>query len=69
MPDALRLVEKCSDENVVLCSHGDVFGNLLNHYEHTGVELEGDRLEKASTWVLDTDGGVVGHARYVPPPS
>jgi broad specificity phosphatase PhoE len=69
LTDALRLVEKLSDENVVLCSHGDVIGELLRHYARAGVELDDDRLEKASVWVLDAPDGVVRSAHYVPPPS
>jgi broad specificity phosphatase PhoE len=69
LTDALRLVEKVSDENTVLCSHGDVIGELLQHYQRAGVELDDDRLEKASVWVLDVPDGVVRGAHYVPPPS
>jgi 8-oxo-dGTP diphosphatase len=69
LTDALRLVEKVSDENVVLCSHGDVIGALLHHYAQMGVPLDTDRLEKASVWVLDAPDGVVRSAHYVPPPS
>jgi broad specificity phosphatase PhoE len=69
LTDALRLVEKLSDEDVALCSHGDVFGDLLHHYARAGVELGDDRLEKASVWVLDTPDGVVRGAHYLPPPS
>ena len=69
LTDALRLVEKLSDEDVALCSHGDVFGDLLHHYALAGVELDDDRLEKASVWVLDTADGVVRGAHYLPPPS
>jgi broad specificity phosphatase PhoE len=69
LTDALRLVEKLSDENVVLCSHGDVIGELLRHYASAGVELDDDRLEKASVWVLDAPDGVVRSAHYMPPPS
>jgi 8-oxo-dGTP diphosphatase len=69
LTDALRLVEKLSDENVVLCSHGDVIGELLRHYARAGVQLDDDRLEKASVWVLDAPDGVVRSAHYVPPPS
>ena len=68
LTDALRLVEKLSDENVALCSHGDVLGELLHHYARAGVDLDDDRLEKASVWVLDTADGVVRGARYLPPP-
>ena len=68
LADALRVVEKLSDEDIALCSHGDVFGDLLQHYARTGVELDDDRLEKASIWVLDTADGVVIGAHYLPPP-
>ncbi len=66
--DSLRLVEKLSDTDAALCSHGDVLGNLLNHYAQSGVVLQDDRLEKASIWVLETVDGVVRSARYVAPP-
>jgi phosphohistidine phosphatase SixA len=69
LTDALRLVEKVSDENVALCSHGDVIGELLHQYARAGVHLDDDRLEKASMWVLDAPDGVVRSAHYVPPPS
>jgi 8-oxo-dGTP diphosphatase len=69
LTDALRLVEKFSHENTVLCSHGDVIGELLQHYERAGVELDDNRLEKASVWVLDVRDGVVRGAHYVPPPT
>jgi 8-oxo-dGTP diphosphatase len=66
---ALRLVEKLLDQEAVLCSHGDVMGMLLDHFARSGVALEGDRLEKASVWVLDAVDGEVRTARYLPPPS
>jgi 8-oxo-dGTP diphosphatase len=69
LTDALRLVEKVSDEDVALCSHGDVLAELLNHYARAGVELDDDRMEKASVWVLDTADGVVRGARYQSPPT
>jgi broad specificity phosphatase PhoE len=69
LTDALRLVEKVSDENAVLCSHGDVIGELLQHYQRAGVELDDDRLEKASVWVLDAPDGVMRSAHYLRPPT
>ena len=48
--------------------HGDVVGNLLNHFASVGVPLDDDRLEKASMWVLDVVDGEVLAARYVAPP-
>jgi broad specificity phosphatase PhoE len=68
LADSLRLVEKLAGENAALCTHGDVLGNLLMHYAHLGVELEDDRLEKASVWVLEFVDGEVRAARYVAPP-
>jgi 8-oxo-dGTP diphosphatase len=69
LTDALELVEKYADEETVLCSHGDVIGDLLHHYEQRGVALDGDKLEKGSTWILDFADGVIVTARYVPPPA
>jgi len=68
LTDSLRLVEKLSDTNAALCSHGDVLANLLDHYARSGIVLDDDRLEKASVWVLDTTDGAVRSARYVAPP-
>jgi phosphohistidine phosphatase SixA len=66
--DSLELVEKFSDENVVLCSHGDVIGDLLHHCESLGIAIENERLEKASTWILEFESGRIVGTRYVPPP-
>jgi 8-oxo-dGTP diphosphatase len=68
LADSLRLVEKLAGDTAALCSHGDVLGNLLNHFASTGVALDDHRLEKASVWVLDVVDGEVRSARYVPPP-
>ncbi len=70
LANALRLIEKCSHESTVLCSHGDVLGLLLQHYRDAGVALDDDRLEKGSVWLLtlDDDGGVHA-AAYLAPPS
>ena len=68
LADSLRLLEKCADQHAVLCTHGDVLGNLLEHFARQGVDLGDDRVEKASIWVLDVVDGEVRGARYVPPP-
>jgi broad specificity phosphatase PhoE len=67
--EALRLVEKVADQETVLCSHGDVIGNLLAHFARHGVRLDDDRIEKCSTWALDIEAGAVVAARYLPPPA
>jgi 8-oxo-dGTP diphosphatase len=66
--DALRLVSGNLDDNVALCSHGDVLGDLLHHYASQGIELHGDRVEKASIWVLQVEDADVRTATYLPPP-
>jgi phosphohistidine phosphatase SixA len=67
--EALRLVEKVSDEQTVLCSHGDVIGALLDHLRAGGVRVEGHAFEKGSTWALEVDAGSVVTARYLAPPA
>jgi 8-oxo-dGTP diphosphatase len=69
LAEALRLMEKVADEPTVLCTHGDVLGELLDHFRRVGVRIDDERLEKAATWVLDTEAGEVTSARYLPPPA
>ena len=65
---ALRLVSEHLGDDVALCSHGDVLGDLLGHYASQGIELHGDRVEKASIWVLEVEDADVRRATYLPPP-
>lgn len=67
--DALRLVEKHLHTDAAFCSHGDVLGDLVHHYASSGIPLGGDRIEKASIWVLRTDDGEVRDLHYLAPPS
>lgn len=69
LTDALRLVEKHADANVVMCMHGDVLPELLNYYAKSGVVLPHDRVEKGSTWALDWSHGTVDEVRYYAPRS
>jgi 8-oxo-dGTP diphosphatase len=68
LAESLQLAEKVAGENSVLCTHGDVLGNLLMHGVHLGVELETDRIEKASVWALEFADDEVRSAEYFPPP-
>jgi 8-oxo-dGTP diphosphatase len=64
---ALALVDT-ADAPIVICSHGDVVGSLIDALDDRGVPRDDDRLAKGSTWVLTRAAtGVVG-AHYVPPP-
>lgn len=69
LAESLQLMEKLVDENAVLCTHGDVLGNLLMYSSHLGVDLGDDRIEKASVWAIDYVDGEPRAARYVRPPS
>ena len=68
LDDLLKLLRDIGEDSAVLCSHGDVIGNLLAHLESRKVPLGGEiRFPKGSTWVLNLDGGEVTSARYLPP--
>jgi 8-oxo-dGTP diphosphatase len=67
--DVLRVVEKVSDEQAVLCSHGDEIGALLEHLREHHVPVVGDACEKGSTWALDVRAGTIVGARYLAPPA
>jgi 8-oxo-dGTP diphosphatase len=66
--DALALLDKIGDANAVLCTHGDVIGELLAHCARHGVAVDTGLLAKGSTWVLETEAGAIVGARYDPPP-
>ncbi len=67
--EVLRLVEKVSDEQTVLCSHGDVIGALLDHLRSGGIRVHGHAFEKGSTWALEVEAGSVVRAGYLAPPA
>ena len=66
---ALRLFEKVQDREAVLCTHGDVMQDLLDHFGRHGVKLRDHRMEKGSVWVFEIEDDKVRRARYVPPPA
>jgi len=69
LAEARRLMEKFTDEPTVLCSHGDVIGELLESIARQGLIERDVRFEKGSTWVLDFVGDEVTGATYLPPPA
>lgn len=68
---ALRLVRAllAAGDEVSLCTHGDVIGDVLGALHRDGALLDGDRCEKGSTWVLEPGAGDRVHGRYLPPPA
>lgn len=65
---SLVLVDKVIAETAVLCTHGDVMGNLLLHFRSCGAHIDDDRIEKGSIWVLDVADDEVVAGRYLAPP-
>lgn len=65
---ALQLIQQAT-EPVMLCSHGDVIGDLMHHLADRGVPLDDDRIEKGSIWALQVEDGEIVKARYLPPPA
>jgi 8-oxo-dGTP diphosphatase len=66
--DTLALFDKLGDEPTVLCTHGDVLGELLRYSRRHGVDTGDEQMAKGSTWVFETEAGAIVDARYVPPP-
>jgi 8-oxo-dGTP diphosphatase len=67
--DVLEFLTGCAAQPTVVCSHGDVIGDVLTHLVDQGLAVESDlRWEKGSTWVLDFDGESFLYGRYLAPP-
>ena len=66
---ALRLVEKVSDRDAVLCTHGDIVQLLLTHARANGVKTGKLRMDKGSVWALETRAGAIVKATYLQPPA
>jgi broad specificity phosphatase PhoE len=63
----IRMVAEFKGRNVVLCTHGDVVEELLEHLIAQGlVSWAHARLEKGSTWILDEKNGLITGATYQP---
>lgn len=67
--ETLALLDKLGDDPAVLCTHGDVVGELLGHCVRHGVAVDVGLLAKGSTWVFETEAGAIVGARYEPPPA
>ena len=66
----VSLIADLQSESAVLCSHGDVIGDLVGHLFAEGVPMQGPQeWKKGSIWELRTIKGRVVSGRYVPPPS
>ena len=67
---ALAVAAEVRGTGAVLCSHGDVIPDLLEHLLAHGAKLKDElRWQKASTWVFSWDGDQLTKGRYIPPPA
>ena len=65
----LRMVAEFKGRKVVLCTHGDVVEELLEHLIEQGlVSRAHAQLEKGSTWILEEKNGRITGATYRPAP-
>jgi broad specificity phosphatase PhoE len=65
-----RLMRTSDGGATLLCSHGDVIGDVVLGLRHRGVDLGGEpRWAKGSTWVLEGDPMAPTRATYLPPPA
>lgn len=63
------LLEEVTDDDAVLCSHGDVIPVLLDLLVDAGMRPERNLVwQKASVWIAERDGNGWGQGRYLPPP-
>lgn len=62
------LIHDLQQEAAVLCSHGDVIGDLIGHLFAEGVPMNGPmEWHKGSIWTLRTISGRVVSGNYIPP--
>jgi 8-oxo-dGTP diphosphatase len=64
----LDLIVELDGQAVVACAHGDLIPTAIEHLRAVGVPTDDGPTKKASTWVLEREGGAVVRARYLPPP-
>jgi len=60
-----------SDDTVVVCTHGDIVPEMLEHLasaDHLHLPRDA-RWPKGSAWVLSASDGRFDHALYLPPPA
>jgi 8-oxo-dGTP diphosphatase len=65
---ARRLLDDPASSAAVLCTHGELIGQVLRQLEVDGLSLPGaPHWPKGSTWIIDQDGRGRPRASYLPP--
>jgi 8-oxo-dGTP diphosphatase len=69
LPRLLELLDELRSTPSVLCGHGDLIPEAIEHLEGRGAVVGPERgWKKGSVWVLEREAGLVVRATYVPPP-
>jgi 8-oxo-dGTP diphosphatase len=64
--DTLKLIKQLRGESAVLCTHGQVIGDLIGKLDAEGIELQGPRKwKKGSIWMLETRRGQVKRGTHL----
>jgi broad specificity phosphatase PhoE len=67
-PGVVELLTDPALERAVLCTHGEVIGMVFDELQLAGIELsDPPRWPKASTWILQLDGGQGWKGTYLEP--
>lgn len=65
----LALADDARSVGTVVCAHGDLIPEAIEHYEARGARVGAERgWKKGSVWVLKHEAGVIVRATYIPPP-
>ena len=62
-----KRLAKLSDQNVALCSHGDVIPEVIRALEAHGMAVDGERgWKKGAVWTIHMANGSAARAEYTP---
>jgi 8-oxo-dGTP diphosphatase len=64
----VELLERPSLDRAVLCTHGELIGQVFEELQRAGIELSAPpRWPKGSTWILELDDGHTWKGTYLEP--
>ena len=64
----LELLARPTLDRAVLCTHGELIGEVFDELQRAGLELSAPaRWPKGSTWILELDGGHAWKGTYLEP--
>ena len=65
----IRLIQEFKDQNILLCTHGDVVEELLERLIEQGLIARARAInQKGGTWALYDENGTITSAKYLPAP-